>query len=107
MDRLSDFLSQHEETGGEVIAPTLTQGISIRDLSFGYEDEKEILHHINLDFSPGKKYAIVGSSGLGKTTLSSKVYLYLTIPSIIMLRSIKTSRTTMCSLPLSGQVFPG
>ena len=45
MDRLSDFLSQHEETGGEVIAPTLTQGISIRDLSFGYEDEKEILHH--------------------------------------------------------------
>lgn len=69
MDRLSDFLSQHEETGGEVIAPTLTQGISIRDLSFGYEDEKEILHHINLDFSPGKKYAIVGSSGSGKTTL--------------------------------------
>ena len=69
MDKLSDFLSQHEETSGEEISHTLTQGISIRDLSFGYEDEKEILHHVNFDFLPGKKYAIVGGSGSGKTTL--------------------------------------
>ena len=69
MDKLSDFLSRHEEAGGEEISHTLTQGISIRDLSFGYEEEKEILHHINLDFLPGKKYAIVGGSGSGKTTL--------------------------------------
>lgn len=69
MDKLSDFLSRHEETGGREISHTLTRGISIRDLSFGYEDENEILHHINLDFSPGKKYAIVGGSGSGKTTL--------------------------------------
>ena len=69
MDKLSDFLSQHEEASGEEISHTLTQGISIRELSFGYEDEKEILHRISLDFSPGKKYAIVGGSGSGKTTL--------------------------------------
>ena len=69
MDKLSDFLSQHEEASGGEISHTLTQGISIRDLSFGYENEKEILHDISLDFSPGKKYAIVGGSGSGKTTL--------------------------------------
>ena len=69
MDKLSDFLSQHEEASGDEISHNMTQGISIRDLSFGYEAEKEILHHINLDFSPGKKYAIVGGSGSGKTTL--------------------------------------
>lgn len=69
MDKLSDFLSQHEEASGKEISHTLTQGISIRDLSFGYEDEKEILHHISLDFLPGKKYAVVGGSGSGKTTL--------------------------------------
>ena len=69
MDKLSDFLFRNEEAGGEEISHTLTQGISIRDLSFGYEDNKEILHHVNLDFMPGKKYAIVGSSGSGKTTL--------------------------------------
>ena len=69
MDRLSDFLSGQEESGGEEIPHTLTHGISIRDLSFGYEANKEILHHIHLDFEPGKKYAIVGGSGSGKTTL--------------------------------------
>ena len=68
MDKLSDFLSRHEETGGEKIPHALTHGIFIRDLSFGYE-EKEVLHHVNLDFMPGKKYAIVGGSGSGKTTL--------------------------------------
>ena len=69
MDKLSDFISRNEETGGEEIPNVLTQGISIRDLSFGYEAEKEILHHIDLDFKPGKKYAVVGGSGSGKTTL--------------------------------------
>ena len=69
MDKLSDFLSQHEESSGEEISHTLTQGISIRDMSFGYDDDKEILHRISLDFAPGKKYAIIGGSGSGKTTL--------------------------------------
>lgn len=69
MDKLSDFLSGQDEVDGKEIPHTLTDGISIRSLSFGYENEKEILHHINLDFLPGRKYAIVGSSGSGKTTL--------------------------------------
>lgn len=69
MDKLSDFLFEQEAASGEEIPHTLTHGISIRDLSFGYEEEKEILHHIYLDFEPGKKYAIVGGSGSGKTTL--------------------------------------
>ena len=69
IDKLSAFLSEREKTGGEAIPHTLKQGISIRDLSFGYEADKEILHHIDLDFLPGKKYAIVGGSGSGKTTL--------------------------------------
>ena len=69
MDKLSHFLFEQEAASGEEIPHTLTHGISIRDLSFGYEEEKEILHHIHLDFEPGKKYAIVGGSGSGKTTL--------------------------------------
>lgn len=69
MDKLSDFLFEQEEASGNELPHTLTHGISIHDLSFGYEDGKEILHHIHLNFEPGKKYAIVGSSGSGKTTL--------------------------------------
>ena len=47
----------------------LTNGISIRDLSFGYTEDKEILHGINCEFELGKKYAVVGTSGSGKSTL--------------------------------------
>lgn len=47
----------------------LKKGISIKDLSFGYETEKPILKNINYSFDLGKKYAIVGASGSGKSTL--------------------------------------
>ena len=48
---------------------TLSQGIQINDLSFGYEPEKPVLQNINCTFELGKKYAIVGTSGSGKSTL--------------------------------------
>ena len=47
----------------------IKDGIKINNLSFGYEEDKEILHDINFDFELGKKYAIVGTSGSGKSTL--------------------------------------
>ena len=47
----------------------LTKGININNLSFGYNENKEILHNINCKFELGKKYAIVGTSGSGKSTL--------------------------------------
>jgi len=48
---------------------TLKQGINVKNLSFGYDISKEILHNINYNFRLGKKYAIVGKSGSGKSTL--------------------------------------
>ena len=46
----------------------LKNGFQLNDLSYAY-GEKEILNHINYDFSLRNKYAIIGSSGSGKTTL--------------------------------------
>ena len=46
----------------------IKDGIKINNLSFGYDEEKEILHNINFNFELGKKYAIVGTSGSGKST---------------------------------------
>lgn len=47
----------------------LKQGISLQNLSFGYEPEKQVLRSLNYTFEYGKKYAIVGASGSGKSTL--------------------------------------
>ena len=47
----------------------IERSIVIKDLSFGYEPEKNVLENINCTFELGKKYAIVGASGSGKSTL--------------------------------------
>lgn len=43
--------------------------IRLKDVKFGYEEDKTILKGIDITFEPGKSYAIVGASGSGKTTL--------------------------------------
>ena len=42
--------------------------ISLEDVSFKYDDKK-VLENITFDFEKGKKYALVGLSGGGKSTL--------------------------------------
>ncbi len=43
--------------------------IKFDDVSFGYEDAKEVLRDINLDIKAGEFIGLVGRSGSGKTTL--------------------------------------
>ena len=43
--------------------------IDVRDVSFSYEDDPEVLHDVSLHVPAGKTVAIVGPSGGGKSTL--------------------------------------
>ena len=43
--------------------------ISLRDVSFAYEDELDVLVDINLEIAAGEIVALVGPSGAGKSTL--------------------------------------
>lgn len=47
----------------------LTDGITVENLSFGYEPEKPVLENLSFAFKAGKSYAVVGGSGSGKSTL--------------------------------------
>ena len=69
IDKIAKSLEESSSTGGEEKLSTLEKGISVKDVSFSYEEGKEVLHDISFDFEAGKSYAIVGASGSGKSTL--------------------------------------
>ena len=48
----------------------VTQGaVEFKDVSFNYNDERQVLDGLNLTVRPGEKIGLVGRSGAGKSTL--------------------------------------
>ena len=69
IDKLADSLEDNIREEGSNIPNRLCNGITLKNVTFSYEENCDILHDINITFDAGKKYAIVGSSGSGKSTL--------------------------------------
>jgi ABC-type multidrug transport system, ATPase and permease components len=70
IERLNDFSSHENATTAGVALPTYEKSISAERLTFSYDGENEVLRDVGIDIQKGKKYAIVGKNGCGKTTLS-------------------------------------
>jgi subfamily B ATP-binding cassette protein MsbA len=69
---LLDLKSEIQEKPGAIPAPHLARAIEFHDVSFGYGD-KLVLKHINLKISKGEMVALVGVSGVGKSTLADLI----------------------------------
>ncbi|MGB7460304.1 MAG: ABC transporter ATP-binding protein [Carnobacterium jeotgali] len=57
----------------EAIYKELTGDVRFKDVTFGYNTNKTILHNINLFAKPGQKIAFVGATGAGKTTITNLI----------------------------------
>jgi ATP-binding cassette subfamily B protein len=42
--------------------------VTFKDVTFGYDKSKPVLHEVDLDVAPGEMIGLVGKSGVGKTT---------------------------------------
>lgn len=69
--RLSDVHDQPEEVSpkdGQQLT-NLKHEVALKDVHFGYQPDKEILHGVSIDVKKGQMVALVGPTGSGKTTI--------------------------------------
>ena len=69
IDKLATALESNPVSKGTSELTHLASGIRLENVSFGYDDSKEVLHGISAFFDAGKAYAVVGASGSGKSTM--------------------------------------
>ncbi len=69
-----EIMPDIEDSPNAVDAGILQGKISFRDVTFRYANTmQDVLSHIDLDIAPGEYIALIGSSGVGKTTLCSLI----------------------------------
>ncbi|ADL53499.1 ABC transporter related [Clostridium cellulovorans 743B] len=64
---------KHPHQDGTVTYTKLLGEVVFNDVDFGYNDEKIILHNIDLYAKQGQKIAFVGATGAGKTTITNLI----------------------------------
>ena len=69
--RFCEILDEEPESDkhGATTLENVRGRISLEHVTFSYEEDHEILHDISLNIEKGKKLALVGPSGGGKTTI--------------------------------------
>jgi ABC-type multidrug transport system fused ATPase/permease subunit len=71
-ERIFEFMDQREEIQepAQPIQPLRKEGhLQFRDVSFGYQEDRPVLHGISFEVRPGEMVAIVGATGAGKSTV--------------------------------------
>lgn len=64
---------KHPHEDGTTTYVELKGDVRFFDVDFGYEENKIVLHDIDLYAKPGQKVAFVGATGAGKTTITNLI----------------------------------
>ena len=68
--QVDEILNAEEQQHSETPVTFAGHDIELKNVSFGYHDDKEILHNVSLSIPEGKMTALVGPSGSGKSTIA-------------------------------------
>ncbi len=78
LNELLELESRYKEEGGDYRPEDIRGEIEFREVYFSYEPEKPVLRGISFKLNVGEKMAIVGSSGVGKTTIVNLILGFYT-----------------------------
>lgn len=71
---------KHPHGDGTITYTELKGDVRFEDVTFGYEENKTVLHNVSLYAYPGQKIAFVGSTGAGKTTITNLINRFYDVP---------------------------
>ncbi|WP_088289891.1 ABC transporter ATP-binding protein [Kineosporia sp. A_224] len=75
-ERIAEVLASDEQLTDRPYAwsgPRAHGDVALREVVFGYDPQRPVLHGVDLYFPAGSRTAIVGSSGAGKSTIGALV----------------------------------
>jgi ATP-binding cassette subfamily B protein len=75
-ERVLHLLEQNPEVRdlpGAVPAPPFQGAVEFVGVSFAYDPRRRVLDQVNIAIEPGQQVAVVGRSGIGKSTLASLI----------------------------------
>ncbi len=77
-EELMNMTAEEDNQNRNIQLKTLKGDIEFNDVSFSYEEGKQILHNITFKAPAGSVTALVGSSGSGKSTIAGLSATFLT-----------------------------
>jgi ATP-binding cassette subfamily B protein len=112
MEQMFSLLRTPQEISDRADAKTLpARGrpvtVEFVDVRFGYSPEREILHGISFSAEPGRKIALVGPTGSGKSTISRLLFrFYDASEGAVLVDGIDVRDLTQTSLRAAIGVVP-
>ena len=71
--QVDEILKAEEQVHGDTPVTFASHDIELKNVSFGYHADKEILHGVSLTIPQNSMTALVGPSGSGKSTLAKLI----------------------------------
>jgi ABC-type multidrug transport system fused ATPase/permease subunit len=101
LDRTQELMNMQEEDDASTRTQKIeriTGDIIFDDVSFSYEESKDVLHNISFEAPSGSVTALVGSSGSGKSTIAGLAATFLTpISGKVTLDGVDLSKVNLSS----------
>lgn len=76
-EELMNITSESEESDRTIELKNIQGNMLFENVSFAYEEDKEVVHDVNFEARSGEVVALVGSSGSGKTTIAGLAASFL------------------------------
>ncbi|MFT6854818.1 MAG: ABC-type multidrug transport system fused ATPase/permease subunit [Cyclobacteriaceae bacterium] len=80
LDRTEEIMNMEPEDDGSirtVSIPEIIGNVSFKDVSFAYEDTKDVVRNVSFEAPAGSITALVGTSGSGKSTIAGLAASFL------------------------------